>query len=194
MNRPWTSTCIANCLPWVILAVTTAGLQFGAAYPELRLELPASPLPWLYTSLTCHLVHVTTRHWLTDLVALAVIAFIFYNTFTWRSWLLTYVLSAFSISAGLSLFPHDMHSYAGLSGLLHGYFAMGCLLLFPRQPRLASVLGSLLLVKLLVGQFYGSSFLVYPGFEVAHGAHIYGVLGGVLSWFAVYIYRSLRGA
>lgn len=181
-------------LPWVLLLIVSSMLQVTGSYPGLRLNLSANDSTWWYTSFTCHLVHLTTRHWLYNSLALVVIGGIFVRQYTWPIWLLTYAISAISISLGLHWFPHDLHSYAGLSGLLHGLFVMGVLRLYPQQPRLASLLGLLVLLKLLMDATVGSVVLKAPGFTVASMAHVYGAIGGLLSWLSVYLWRISRVA
>jgi rhomboid family GlyGly-CTERM serine protease len=179
-------------LPWCLLFALSTTFQISGVYPALRLDLAATDSHWLYTALTCHLVHITTRHWLYNSLALLIIAFIFHQQFNWQRCLLTYALSAVSISLGLLWFPHGLHSYAGLSGILHGYFAMGCLLLYSQQARLALGLGLLLLVKLIAEPFIGSVFIAHPEFAIANSAHAYGVIGGLLSWLVDSALRFLR--
>jgi rhomboid family GlyGly-CTERM serine protease len=192
MTRFLTSATCKIWLPWSLLLLLTGVLQWTGGYPALRLALPATDNSWLYTGLTCHLVHLSSRHWLYNALALIVIAAYFARFYTWRQWLLTYCLSALCISAGLLWFPQGLHSYAGLSGVLHGLFAMGCLRLAASQPKLALGLGLLLLVKLLLETRFGSVLMPTPGFPVAHMAHVYGVIGGVLSWVCVYVVRQRR--
>lgn len=181
MNDSLTSATCKSWLPWSGLFLLSAVLQWSGAYPYLRLDLPAHGAGWLFTSLTCHMVHLSFRHWLYNALAILIIAAYFARLFTWQNWLLTYCLSALCISIGLTWSPQGLHSYAGLSGVLHGFFVMGVLLLYPARPRLAVILGVLLLVKLLVDAWYGSLLFPDPGFAIARSAHIYGVIGGLLS-------------
>jgi rhomboid family GlyGly-CTERM serine protease len=190
MHAPLTRASFLSWLPWLLLLGVTSLLQLTGRYASLRLNIPTLDFSWVYTSLTCHLVHVTPRHYLYNALALLIIAWLFAREFTWPTWLLTFCLSALCISGGLLGFSHGLRSYAGLSGVLHGLFASGCLLLYSRQPRLAIVLGVLLLFKLLLDHFYGSLLLSMPGFTVVSSAHLYGVIGGVISW----VWISLRRA
>jgi rhomboid family GlyGly-CTERM serine protease len=182
--QPW--------LPWCLLLAVCAVLQLAGGYPALRLELPPVHCEWVYRIFTCHLVHLTARHWLYNSLALLIIAWIFVRQFHWPVWLMTYCISSLAVSLGLLLFPDDLHSYAGLSGLLHGLFTMGCLLLYPQQARLALVLGMLMLIKLVLEQFFGSLMLPTPGFVVASMAHVYGVIGGLISWLSWISVSALR--
>ena len=169
-------------LPWIILFGLCAILQWAGAYPQLRLDLPPSHGTWLYSVFTCHLVHLSLSHFLHNSLALLVLAWIFVYYYTWQNWLLTFFLSALSISVSLVLVHSGLRSYAGLSGVLHGFFTMGCLLLYPRQPRLAFVLLAMMSLKLLFEPYYGSLLMTTPGFTVASISHVYGVIGGLISW------------
>jgi len=157
-------------------------LRLVDAYPVLRLDLPASGFSWLYRCFTCHLVHITTGHWLADSLALVAIALLFYQEFGLRCWLMSYISSSLCITAGLLLFPQDLHSYAGLSGVLHGLYVTGALLLLRHRPRLALVLLALLAIKLLIEPALLSRGYFDPGFRVAGQAHLFGSLGGLLAW------------
>jgi len=157
-------------------------LRLVDAYPVLRLELPAAWPSWLYQCFTCHLVHITTGHWLADSLALVAIALLFYREFGLRCWLMSYFISSLCIAAGLLVFPQDLHSYAGLSGVLHGLYVTGALLLLRHSPRLALMLLALLAIKLLFEPALLSLGYFDPGFPVAGQAHLYGSLGGLLAW------------
>ena len=161
-------TTLSAWLPWCLLFAITAVLHVSGAYPSLRLDLAVTDSHWLYTSFTCHLVHITTHHWLYNSLALLVIAFIFHPQFNWLYFSLTYAIAAISISTGLLWFLYSQHA------------------------RLATGLGLLLLLKLIVEFFIGSVFIAHPGFAIAHSAHVYGVLGGLLSWLVYSATRRLR--
>lgn len=192
MYTSLTRVLLPAWLPWLLLLGVCAVLQAIGGYPALRLDFPPTHGTWVYTVFSCHLVHLTTRHWLSDSLALLVIGWIFVDAYNWKNWLLTCCLSALSVSVGLLMFHPGLRSYAGLSGVLHGLFTMGCLLLMPRQPRLAVGLMLLLLLKLLLEPFYGSLFMPTPGFTVASLAHVYGMIGGLLSWLTWISVLTLR--
>lgn len=172
--RPW--------LPWLLLFTVCAVLQVTHSYASLRLELRPPQWAWLYSVFTCHLVHLNSRHWLHNSLALLVIAVFFARQYRWHTWLISVVVSALCVSLGMLLFYPQWHTYAGLSGLLHGLFAMGCLLLYRDQPRLAIGLGVLMLVKLTVEHWSGPLSQTLLDFPVAGSAHVYGVIGGMISW------------
>jgi len=176
-------------MPWLLLLLLSGSLQMLDAYPVLRLELPVSGLHWLYTGLSCHLVHISSGHLLADAFALSVIAILFHREYGLPCWLLTYAVSTLAVSTGVILFPQDLHSYAGLSGILHGLFVSGCLQLYPRRPRLALLLLALMVIKLVLEPGLIARGLVSPGFRVAYVAHYAGCLGGVFSCFACRLFR-----
>lgn len=180
---------LAPWLPWLLLLGVTTLLHFGHGYPLLRLELRPVQWRWLYTVFTCHLVHLTTQHWLHNSLALLILAGIFARCYRWQVWWVGFVTSALTISLGMLWFQPQWHSYAGLSGVLHGLFAMGCLLLYRVQPRLAIALGILLLLKLSAEVVFGAFAASVLAFPVARAAHGYGVIGGVLGWTICYRLR-----
>ena len=181
---------ITPWLPWLLLLGICALLQVTNLYPSLRLELRPPQWSWVYSIFTNHFVHLNSHHWLLNSLALMILASVFAPYFSWRAWLLCLLVSAFCVSAGLLLWPSRWHSYAGLSGVLHGLYAMGCLLLYRQHPRLALGLAMLLLVKLGVEHWYGPLSETSLDFPAAGTAHVYGAIGGILSWSSCYILRS----
>jgi rhomboid family GlyGly-CTERM serine protease len=179
-------------LPWLLLLLTCSLLQIFGAYPALRLDLSLQDYAWLYTGLTCHLVHITDRHWLNNALATLILAYLFAPYYHWQNWLLTYFITAICISLGLLLYPTELHSYAGLSGMLHGLFVMGCLLLATRQPWLAILLGLLLVAKLLLQTLTGLSFTPHLQFTPALHAHVFGAVGGLLSGLVYFALLAAR--
>jgi len=177
-------------IPWTVLLLSCALLRLVDAYSALRLELPASDYRWLYQSFTCHLVHITTGHWLSDSIALLAVALLFYREFSLRCWLFSYISASLCISAGLLLFARDLHSYAGLSGVLHGLYVTGALLLFRSRPRLAVLLLFLLAIKLMLEPVLISRGYFAPGFRIAGQAHLSGSLGGILAWIGCIRFRT----
>ena len=91
-------------------------------------------------------------------------------------------MSSLVIAVGLLLFPLGLHSYAGLSGVLHGLYVTGALLLFRHRPRLAMLLLVLVALKLVLEPALLARGYFDPGFRVAGQAHLFGCLGGFLAW------------
>lgn len=180
MNLTLTTLSWRAWLPWLILLGAIALLQLLGEYQPLRLEFPLTSSDW-YQLFSCHFVHLNTSHWLHDSLALLVIGWLFTDVYSWKSWLLTLVAGVLCVGIGLSLWHPSLHSYAGLSGVLHAFFAMGCLLLFRTQPRLASLLAVLLILKLVIQPFVGPLLISTTGYVVANLAHDYGAIGGLLS-------------
>lgn len=180
-------TEISSWTPWLLLLLLSALLQSFHVYPVLRLELHGPASHWAYQIFTCHLVHINNTHWLSDALALIVIAILFHRLMDFPCWLLSIVTSAIIISAGLLIFPHGLHSYAGLSGILHGLFVTGALLLYRHRSQLATLLLTLLAAKLLIEPALINLGYIQFGFPVTTSAHVYGSLGGILAWSGCWI-------
>ena len=191
MNDTLTRGSWQAWLPWLILLGGTALLQGLDAYLPLRLGFPPT-LAQCYRLCTCHFVHLNFHHWLVDALALLVLAWLFVAVFDWKRWLLTLLIGGACVSLGLLLWHPGLHSYAGLSGVLHAFYVTGSLLLWRRQPRLTSLLIGVLVLKLAIEPFTGSLLQGAAGFPVATLAHDYGAFGGLLSgllWLSLYARR-----
>lgn len=77
-----------------------------------------------YRLLTAHLVHLTAAHATLDIAGLAFVAWIFAGQSTARLLLVT-LAAVVAIDASLWFLHPEVERYAGLSGVLHGWFAAG---------------------------------------------------------------------
>lgn len=175
------SLFLRTCLPWLLLLIVISLLHISDVYTAFRLPLDAFTLDKLYTLLTAHWVHINLNHYTHNALALIIIMLIVGRALSWRGWLLSFVLSSLTISLMLLALPHDISNYAGLSGLLHGLFMTGCLGMLRQSRMLALILLVLLAGKLAAEILLDVRLLHETGFAVVTRAHLYGVLGGLLS-------------
>jgi rhomboid family GlyGly-CTERM serine protease len=92
--------------------------------------------------------------------------------------------SALLIDAGLYWLHPSIQWYVGLSGLLHGYWAAGCLCKLSERNWQAVPLLTLLIGKLLYEAFVGSVPMTgsFSGGPVVTQAHLWGAVGGAIGW------------
>lgn len=99
------------------------------------------------------------------------------------------VLLLLSTSVGLGLLFSTLHSYAGLSGVLHGLFAFYALseALYGRKSSWLLVIG--LIIKIAHEQLYGASASTAKliSAEVATEAHLIGGVTGFILTVVVYV-------
>jgi rhomboid family GlyGly-CTERM serine protease len=172
-------------------------LALGLAVLMLALAMWRASLPALdwnrgaiahgqwYRLLTAHLVHLGSSHLLMNVMALILLAELFWQQLRAREVALILLASAFGVSLGLLWMLPDLWRYAGLSGVLHGAWAGSALLLLhtrsadPARPWWAVAL-LLLAAKLLIENLHGSGLTAEAiGAPVILPSHALGALAGV---------------
>ncbi len=172
-------------LAFVLVAMTVCALLFvGAEAASLlrfaRHEILAGQV---WRMLTAHFVHANFLHGLLNLTAFGIIMHSFGHKLGLWQWLVCGALCCLVISVALLLFSPSVLGYAGLSGVLHGLFALGAVMCFFADSRLYGVALAALVVKLVHEQLPG--FDVHYMAEVTGGAvivdaHLYGSVAGSL--------------
>lgn len=151
--------------------------------------------PWRV--LTAHFVHLSWVHSAANFAALALICWVASNLRAGGS--LAAVLGAWiGITIGLAVGFWSIEWYAGLSGLLYGWFAGLAFELCLMRGRVAWV-GALLLVggALKIGFDLGAGpiFVGALGIPVAAPVHLYGYAGGLAAASVeYYVWRRRRSA
>lgn len=131
---------------------------------------------------SAHWVHASWRHMLLNLASMLLGLWLF-PCLSWpRQLWPTLVLCSLSVSLGQWLLHPQLHWGAGFSGVFYGLLAAGCVLRWGRGW-LPVVVTLLLVMKVaweqLLGATPGSAWLA--GGQVAVDAHLFGILGGLLS-------------
>ncbi len=113
-----------------VVAVVSAVLAVVAAHDpsfEALLDYRRSAVATgsLHRLVTAHFVHLSSAHAVLDIAGLALVAWIFAAELTTRRLIVVTCVSVASIDGGLWFLHPDIDRYAGLSGLLHGWFAAG---------------------------------------------------------------------
>lgn len=125
--------------------------------------------PWRLAG--AHLVHLGAAHLVLNLAGLAVCWALVGAMWRPAVWATTLLPLALAIGAGLHLF-RDIGGYVGLSGLIHGLFALGLVGMWSRW-RLGAALGATYLVGKAVGEWW------WPDAAIAE-AHWVGTAAGAL--------------
>ncbi|MGW8369101.1 MAG: rhombosortase [Gammaproteobacteria bacterium] len=136
----------------------------------------------LWRLFSAHLVHLGPSHMLMNVLALAVLAYVLAPRLTALDWVGTAIVAALTIDAGLYWLSPAVAWYVGLSGVLHGFWASGCVYAWLRLQPEALPLTALIVVKLAWESLAGPVPLTgaIAGGPVVAAAHLYGAVGGVL--------------
>jgi len=179
---PWAA--LRGWLVPAAIALVAACLELGGESWRLALRYDRGALESgeIWRLVSAHLVHLGPSHMLMNVAALAVLAFVFAGVLRARDWLVAALASALMIDFGLYVFHPQVAWYVGLSGMLHGFWAAGCIRALGLGRREALPLLGLIVVKL------GYEMLIGPvplTGEIAAGpvvtqAHAWGALGGAL--------------
>ena len=184
-----------NHLLWLAILLLSAALQAADLVPAWRFDrrLISDHEYWLLFS--AHLVHLNWTHWALNMAGLGIVAFFFSSYGSLLQWLLVLLVSAVFVSLGIYWWNPEVVTYVGLSGVLHGLFLFGALREIKYYPASGYVLLALLVGKLAWEFFNGAM----PGSEeltagrVVTDAHLYGAIGGVVSFALIQALTSLRG-
>lgn len=181
-------------LLWLVLFVVSFLLQALDQIDNWQFDRGLVEQGHVWLLLSSHIVHLNWMHWALNMAGLAIVAFFFSPHASVKQWLIVIVVSASMISVGLWFWMPDIHTYVGLSGVLHGLFLYGALREIRFFPASGYVLTMVLLAKLAWEFFYGA----LPGSEDMTGgrvlteAHLLGAIGGILVWFVGYIKHKIK--
>lgn len=143
-----------------------------------------------WRAVTGHLVHLGATHTLLNLAGFGLLVWLFIDEIRPVEWLTAGLTAALAISLGLFALAPATDWYVGLSGVLHGYFALGAARTCHSQRRFGIVMLAALAAKLAWEQGLGTmpftqALAIGP---VIVDAHLYGALGGAL----FYVTSTLR--
>lgn len=180
-------------LPLAMAAVLVLLWLGGSPIVEsLRYDRTAIAAGEAWRLVTGNLVHASGRHLLLNLAGLCLVALLFPDEYSRREWSLIAIASALAIALGLWWASPDVTWYVGLSGVLHGVLAAGAIGWWRSRMRgMATLLGAILIAKLVGEQFFGA--LSWSGdLNVIVDAHLYGACGGAMAGAALLVLRKAR--
>ena len=163
----------------VCLAAALAG---DAARLGLRYERAAIEAGEWWRFLTAHIVHLGIAHTVLNLLGFGLVTALFSGDLNGKDWLGAGLVSAVAIGLGLYFIDPQTTWYVGLSGVLHGWFAIGAARVAEQQRAFGLTLLALLTCKLGFEQFLGT-MPVTAALDVGPvvvEAHLYGALGALL--------------
>lgn len=182
--------------PWLLLSLIVFISLFPgeATLSWLQYQRLAILDGQLFRIFTGHFVHTNTYHGLVNLIGLVLIGYLSSYHMGAKDWWLGLLFSTLLVSGGLLLFDPQLQWYRGLSGVLHGI----AVLLILKARQMAGIMRALILlglvVKLILEQsqsgFWSSEQLL--GAPVIVDAHLFGVVGGIVSYMVLQLTRSKR--
>ena len=136
----------------------------------------------IWRLVTAHFCHTNGYHLLLNAVGLVVTVSLFINTFKQQPILPLLLFIAVFISACLIIFEPTVHSYVGLSGVLHGLFSFAICDELKKRDKFSGILGLGFVAKIAWEQWNGPSPSTEQliGAIVLINAHLYGAIGGVI--------------
>lgn len=144
--------------------------------------------------ITANLAHLGWSHTALNVVGLALIWGLLWQSFSTKSWAIISLISSLTVTLGLYYLNPSLHWYVGLSGLLHGLFIAGVIGSLRSGDKRDLILLIAIIAKLAWEQFSGPM----PGTaEMAGGpvivdSHLYGAIGGFVIAFLVKPQRRAR--
>ena len=171
------------------------GLFAEALMPLLRYDRPALANHEWWRLVSAHLAHFDLQHGVLNAAALVLTAWIVGRRVAVAEWLLLAAGSLIAVDAGLYWLSPDVGWYVGASGLLHGLFAGGALVLAVRERDVTGGIMLLLLAGKLAYEYLSggtSLFMDGAGFAVVTEAHLYGAMGGLATALGILAVRHRR--
>ena len=171
-------------LPGLVIIVSSLLALSGEWGRELlRYDRDAIAGGELWRLVSGHFVHLGMSHWVYNGIGLSLIWFLVGQFLRSSQWLLVTCVSILCIDAGFWILEPQLQWYVGLSGLQHGYLVAGILAGYRERRVEMTVLGAVILGKLvyeqLLGPMPGSEFS--SGGAVVTAAHLYGAIGGLIA-------------
>ena len=171
-------------LPGLVIIVSSLLALSGEWGRELlRYDRDAIAGGELWRLVSGHFVHLGLSHWVYNGIGLSLIWFLVGQFLRSSQWLLVTCVSILCIDAGFWILEPQLQWYVGLSGLQHGYLVAGILAGYRERRVEMTVLGAVILGKLvyeqLLGPMPGSEFS--SGGAVVTAAHLYGAIGGLIA-------------
>jgi rhomboid family GlyGly-CTERM serine protease len=179
----------------VTVAVLAIAFQATGLDIELRYDRHAIQQGSLWLLISGNYVHLGWGHVILNLAGLFMVWWFFIGDFKQYEWLVIFLVSGLFVTCGLYLFNPHLIWYVGLSGLLHGLFLAGGLRLLATEFKFAAVLIIAIVGKLMYEQMMGSlpGTSEMSGGPVVVNSHLFGAIGGVVSFILLWIVGKLGG-
>lgn len=141
---------------------------------------------------TGHFSHLNWLHWFLNNMALLIIWELFYRYYPFVRACLEFFFLALCVGLGIYLFNPEVEWYVGLSGILHGMFAIGIFREVLKKNRLSLLVAGGLTAKIIWEQNVGlTTGTFFSADEVLVDAHLYGAIGGAAWVFIARLFTRI---
>ncbi|GAA3580168.1 rhombosortase [Marinobacter xestospongiae] len=174
-------------VPPALLFVLTIALWAFGLEDVLRYERHAVLNGEIWRLFSANFVHLGWEHLMLNLVGLVLVWYLVGRVLSVTNWLIVVVMCSVCVTGGLWMTEADLAWYVGLSGLLHGILVAGALLLVWSDPRFAFGILAIVTLKVgteVIGEFPSPVEGIIGG-QVVSMSHLYGALGGIVSWLGM---------
>ncbi len=138
-------------------------------------------------------VHANTAHLLLNLSGLWIMAFLFIDTLSVKTFIISSLIMSIFVGLGLFYLDPSLLKYYGFSGVLYGLFFVGGVTSILSKDYFTGISVILfVIVKLIWDLIYGgnASSEELIGIPVAVNAHLYGIIGAFI--IGVFLYVTKR--
>jgi rhomboid family GlyGly-CTERM serine protease len=129
---------------------------------------------------TAHFVHLGPHHAILNVIGLAMLWGLFARTYSAMQWLVACGITLATIDLGFWFLTPELEWYVGISALLHGIFACGCLALIKQRDKIGYVAAAIFSAKLAYEHWLGALPFERPEMVVTV-SHLYGAIGGLIA-------------
>jgi rhomboid family GlyGly-CTERM serine protease len=167
----------------ILLIVLLLALFSDITFPLLSQERASIAHGEWWRLLTSHLVHFGWAHTLMNMAAFAIFAFAFAQEFSPLRFVALVLFCCAAVGAGIYFLNPEYEVYAGLSGVIHGFFIAGLLLNKRHSLWLNGLFVAALFGKILMEQLPGyqtTELQALLPVAVAYDAHLYGAIAGLI--------------
>jgi len=157
---------------------------------DLAFHRTAIDLGQWWLILSGNIVHSNYPHLFLNLAGLWIFGFIFFDSLSLRTFIISTLFLCASVGIGLYLFSPELQKYYGFSGALYGLYLVGATTALLAKDLFTGIIVTLLIIgKIIWDLTYGgsSSSAELIGIPVAVHAHFYGAVGAVFISFVLYL-------
>ena len=142
---------------------------------------------WRY--FTGHFLHTNGNHFMLNAAAVVLLWALHGQYYNHVNFSMIFIISALTCGFGIHWFSLDITLYVGLSGVLHGFFVWGALMDIKHREKTGYLLLIGVILKIAHEQLYGASADVeaFINSSVATDAHMFGAIGGLLTFSICYL-------